>query len=417
MKNHLNKSLLKFKFGEIIRCLESGELKDAAILHLTANEPAMSSLATKWQASILNTRYTLGSLKERNKQQAYFFKKNFALKGIPAFDELEIMAKNVCRRMFHCRDADFRILSGLHGMLSVVGSLTNPGDLVATLPPQFVGHFATSALLKAMGRKNIFLPYSSLKFELDLDGIKKIAAKKEIKMVYLDTMHYFKPYPLERIKEIFSNAIIVYDGSHILGLIAGGKFQNPLREGADILNGNTHKTFPGPQKGIILYKDKKLAERSKKIIGDAFVSSGHTASTISLFITLLEMSNFAKEYAGQIVKNSQELAESLSDEGFSVLAYPKIKPLTHQILLIADQNDGLKLIKAGISINFFPLFGTRVMRLGTQQITRLGMKEKEMRLIANMIKRVLKGNKIKEIKREVKSLRKRFKKVLYCFHE
>jgi glycine/serine hydroxymethyltransferase len=405
-------------FSKVIKKLEMAERDDAGIIHLTANEPVISPLAQKWQASILNARYTLGSLKERDKKEAYLFKKNFVARGIPVFDELEILAKEACKKMFHCQDVEFRVLSGLHGIISVVGSLTAPGDLVATLPPQFVGHFATADLLKRMGRRNIILPYNHLKLELDLIGIKKLARKNKIKMVYLDTMHYFKPYPLREIRKILPDSILVYDGSHVLGLIAGGKFQNPLKEGADILNGNTHKTIPGPPKGMILYKDKKIAEISKKIIGDAFISSGHTGPTIALFITLLEMKEFGREYASQIIKNSQALAEFLAIERFSILAFPEIKPQTHQVLLIADnKNDGLKLIKAGISVNSFSLFGKNIIRFGTQQITRLGMKEKEIALIVQLIKRVLRENQIRQVQKEIRDLRKSFQKVYYCFND
>lgn len=404
-------------FKKILNNLKREEYYDSEILHLTANEAVLSSLVKAWQKSTLNNRYILGSLRERNRKHAYFFKENFALRGIPIFDELEILAKEACQKMFFCQDSDFRPLSGLHGMISVIGSLTNPGDLVATLPSQFVGHFATAKLLGRIGRKNIFLPYNPAKFELDLDGLKKIARKNKIKMVYLDTMHYFKPYPLKQIKEILPNSILVYDASHILGLIAGGQFQNPLIEGADILNGNTHKTLPGPQKGMILYKNRELAKKSKKIIGDAFVSSGHTGSTIALFITLLEMEEFGKKYSEQIVKNSRALAESLIKRGFSILGYPGIKPLTHQILMIAgNKNDGSKLIKAGISVNSFPLFGKNIIRLGTQQVTRLGMKEKEMKFISAFINRVLRRAEIREVKKEVENMRKRFQKVHYCFN-
>lgn len=418
MISRFNKSLLNPSLKEALSCLEDEEREDTGILHLTANEPVMSPLAVKWQASILNTRYVLGSLEERKKQEAYFFKKDFIARGIPAFDELEILAKKACQKMFYCQDSEFRILSGLHGMFSVIGSLTEPGDLIAALPSQFVGHFATVKLLQRMGRKNIFLPYNPTKFELDLVGLKKVAKKNKIKMVYLDTMHYFKPYPLKQIKEILPEAILVYDASHILGLIAGGCFQASLKEGADILNGNTHKTLPGPQKGIILYKDRKMAEMSKKIIGDALVSSCHTHSTISLFIILLEMVRFGKSYANQIVRNSQALAGFLFNRGFSILAYPQIKPLTHQVLLVTEnKDDALKLIEAGVSVNAFPLFNKpNIIRLGTQQVTRLGMKEKEMEYIAHLISKVLKENKIKETKKEVKRIRRKFNKVCYCFN-
>lgn len=396
--------------------LKENEKNNNLVIHLTANEAIMSPLANAWQSSVLSSRYILGSIKERNKQESYFFKKNFLVRGIPAFDELESLATRACKKMFYCQECEFAPLSGLHAMIALIGALTKPGDLVMTLPPQYIGHYATAPLLRSMGRQQIFLPYSSEKFELDLEKLKQIGKLDKIRMVYLDTMHYFNPYPLEKIREILPKAILVYDASHILGLIAGGQFQTPLLEGADIVSGNTHKTMPGPQKGIILYRDKDLARKSS-MVAETFTSSRHTHSAISLFITLLEMKDFGKEYARQIVKNTQVLAKSLHRNGFNLMSYSRIEPRTHQLLIQIDNlKESSKLIEAGISVNALPLFnGLPLIRIGTQQVTRLGMKEREMEHIADFITRVLKEKKINCVKKEVEKLAKKFSKVQYCF--
>lgn len=396
------------------------EKNDGKFIHLTANESVMSPLAIKWLGSILNTRYILGSLEERNKQDYYFFKKCFLVRGIPDFNELELLAKKACQKMFHCQESDFSPLSGLHAMTALIGALTSPGDLVMSLPFQYCGHYATGPMLKSMGREQIILPYNPGKFEIDLGKLKQLAQQKRVKekvrMIYLDTMHYFSPYPLKKIKETFPRAVVVYDASHVLGLVAGGRFQDPLLEGADVLSGNTHKTLPGPQKAIILYKDKELSEKAL-MVSEIFTSSRHTHSSISLFITLLEMMNFGRDYANQIIRNTQALADSLCQNGFKLLAYPGIKPETHQILIHIDSvKNSSKLIRAGISVNALPLFnGLNFLRLGTQQVTRLGMKESEMQNIAYFIADVLKKNRISQTRKEVEKMMKKFRKIHYCF--
>jgi fluorothreonine transaldolase len=404
---------------KILKELEQEELKDKETLHLTANESVISPMALKWSNSILNTRYVLGSLSERDKKEAYFFKKNFLVRGIPSFDKLELLAKKTCEKLFHCQASEFGLLSGMHTMISVISSLTKPNDLIMTLPSQYGGHYATARLIKKLGRKHLVLPYNVDEFCLDIEKLKAIGRKEKISMIYLDTMYYFKPYPLEVLREIFPQATIIYDGSHILGLIAGGQFQNPLKEGADILSGNTHKTLPGPQKGMILYQNKELAEKINPDLSSYFISSRHTGSTISLFITLFEMENFGKDYAKQVIKNSQTLAEALFKQGFKILAYPKIKPATHQILiLINDVKESLKLIASGISINAGSAFNNQsFIRLGTQQVTRLGMKEDEMTQIAHLVSKALRENKIDEVKNDVKNLRKSFQKIHYTFED
>jgi len=403
---------MKKNLREILKKISLAEKNNSRQIHLTANESALSPLAAKWLGSNLNTRYVLGSLKERNKKDFYFFKGEFLVNGISGFDELELLAKRACQKMFNCREVDFSPLSGLHAMSSLISVLTDPGDIIAVLPPQYCGHYATGPMLKKLGRKQIILPYSQGKFEIDIDKTKRI--KEKIKMIYLDTMHYFSPYPLREIKRIFPQAILVYDASHVLGLIAGGKFQKPLLEGADILSGNSHKTLPGPQKAMIMYKDNKLFNESL-MISEIFTSSRHTHSSLSLFITLLEMEEFGKDYVDQVIKNTKALAELLHRNGFRLLGYPLISPQTHQIFIqINNIGEAEKLIKSGISVNSVRIFDNLFIRLGTQQITRLGMKEKEMERLADLITGILK--KKKQFKKEVIELAKKFNKVRYCFN-
>ena len=406
---------IPLKFKKTLDYLQQAEKIDKKTIHLTANESVMSSLATKWQTSILSTRYILGDLNERDKKESYFFKDSFLIQGIPALDELEFLVKNSCKKMFHCQESNFAPLSGLHAMISLISTITNPNDLIMTLPPNYGGHYATVPLLKNIGRKQIFLPYLPNGLEIDLKQLKQLTSKNKVKMIYLDAMHFFNPFPLKKIKEIMPKAILIYDASHVLGLIAGKQFQSPLLEGADILSGNTHKTIPGPQKAMILYKDKSLFNKSS-MIADIFTSSRHTGSTISLFITLLEMEQFGKEYASQIIRNSQILADVLYKNGFEIMAYPEIKPQTHQLLIkVNNIKEGLKLIKAGMSINTVSLFNSQFIRLGTQQITRLGMKEQEMEHLANLITKALKENSINKTRKEVEKLANKFNKVHYCF--
>lgn len=409
--------MMSKKFLRQLSSLERAEREDSETIHLTANESVMSPLAERWQASVLNRRYVLGEVKERNKDEAYFFKKSFLIKGIPAFDELELLSKKACEKMFHCQESNFSPLSGIHAMISLVGSITAPGDLVMTIQPCYGGHYITAPLLKSIGRHQAFLPYTPNKLEIDLKKLKQIAFRNKIKMIYLDAMYYVNPFPLRQIKEILPKAILVYDASHVFGLIAGGQFQAPLLEGADILSGNTHKTMPGPQKAMILFKDKSLANKSS-IITNVFTSSRHTHSTLSLFITLLEMEKFGKKYASQIIKNSSVLASVLHENGLRVMAYPEINPQTHQLYIqVNNIKEGLKLIKAGISVNTVFLFGLYFIRLGTQQITRLGMREKEIRHIGFLIYKVLKENKIDFVRKEIKKITKKFNKVKYCFNK
>src|SRR4029077_4573385 len=131
--------------------------------------------------------------------------------------------------------------------------------------------------------------------------------------------YYLNPHNLREIREaVGEELIIIYDASHTMGLIMGGQFQAPLAEGANVICANTHKTLPGPQKGMIAFRDADFGRRANDIINGCLYSSPHTASMIALATTILEMKKFGADFAKQIIANSNALAESLADSGYKI---------------------------------------------------------------------------------------------------
>lgn len=101
------------------------------------------------------------------------------------------------------------------------------------------------------------------------------------------------------------DVIIIYDASHTMGLIMGQQFQAPFKEGANVICANTHKTLPGPQKGMMAFRDKELGKKANAIIDGCLYSSPHTASMIALSTTILEIKEF-----GQILLNKSLLTQT-----------------------------------------------------------------------------------------------------------
>src|SRR5574341_1191781 len=171
------------------------------------------------------------------------------------------------------------------------------------------------------------------------------------------------PHPVKELAEFMHghNIHINYDGAHVAGLIAGGEFQDPLREGADTMTMSSHKTLWGPQGGIIVSYEK-FADGIKKGIFPGNTSSHHLHHVAGKAVALAEALEFGKDYAKQVIKNAKQLAESLVDCGFTVLGEKKAgRHYMHP---------------SGV-------------RIGANEITRIGMKESEMIEIANFIKRVV----------------------------
>jgi len=223
---------------------------------------------------------------------------------------------------------------------------------------------------------------------------------------------------------------VAYDAAHVAGLIAGGCFQDPLREGADVVTLSTHKTLFGPQHGGVLSWDK-YADKIKRATFPGMVSNHHLHALAGVTIACAEMLEFGKEYTQQIVKNSKALGQALYERGFNVLAEHKGFTESHVLLIdITKLGDGgtieEQLEKANVIINRNLLpwdikEGRHFMhpggiRLGTSEITRLGMKESEMEEIAEFIKRVIIDKEhAEQVKSDVREFRKDYQKVHYCF--
>src|SRR5438093_806942 len=176
---------------------------------------------------------------------------------------------------------------------------------------------------------------------------------------YQESVFLF-PTPLRDLRDAFQEAgcHVWYDGAHVMGLIAGGQFQDPLHEGADVLTGSTHKTLPGPQHGILLSdsEDEKFIKRLQRAVFPGVVSNHHLHAMAALGITLAEFLEFGRDYAAQIVRNAKALAQALHERGIKALAEKHGFTQSHAIALdVAALGGGAKvagdLEKANIITN------------------------------------------------------------------
>ena len=215
----------------------------------------------------------------------------------------------------------------------------------------------------------------------------------------------------------------------MLGLIAGGQFHDPLREGVNVVSSSTHKTFPGPNHGMILGAD--LTEEQEKALQRAVfpgvTSSHHLHAMAALAITLAEMKVYAKDYAAQAVRNSRALGEALYELGIPVLCPDLGFTRSHAIAVDVSEFGGgkdvaQKLEDANIicNKNMLPWDESSVrpsgLRLGSQEMTRLGMRESEMKEVASFIARVCKGEDPAKVKEDVREFKKGFSTIQYCFN-
>ncbi|MEI6094081.1 MAG: hypothetical protein WCR08_01255 [Gammaproteobacteria bacterium] len=405
----------------ILRKINLQESDDSQLVNLNANENQMSCVARNMLSSRLSDRYNLGTPSEHKYGEIVTID-DFVFKGLKHIYDIEKLAMDAVAEMFNSQFSEFRSLSGVHAMLSSILTLTETGDTVYSIEYVNGGHFATHYVINRMGRIACSIPVNTKTLSMDLDHLAKVFAKTPPKMIYFDIGCPLFPVPIKEIRDLVGpETIIIYDGSHTLGLIAGGKFQDPLNEGADILQGNTHKTFPGPQKAIISFKAQQHAEKIYDAMNQGLVSNRHNHHDLALFITIFEMKSFGKEYAEQMLINAQILAKSLNEYGISILGQDGKYTQSHILLIDGDSVGGYldackKLMQCNICTNSRRGFGAEVIRVGVQEVTRRGMKEQDMKKIAYFFKKILKDNApIETIKKEVVEFNHQFNRIAFSF--
>ena len=363
--------------------------------------------------------------------------------GCVYIDQVEFECMRLAKKLFKAQFADVRPISGVVANLVIYSAFSNPGDVMLAPSIPAGGHIShgkkkhsgTAGLVH--GLEIEFYPFDAEEMTIDVDKTKK-KVKDLKKTGHLPKMAMFGgslflfPHPVKELSNFLKTygMHINYDAAHVAGLIAGGQFQDPLREGADTVTMSTHKTLFGPQGGLVLGFEK-YAEAIKKATFPGLTSSHHIHHMAAKAITFAEALAYGKDYSKQVIKNAKALAEYLNDFGFKVLGEKRGFTKSHQIAInVLDYSDGgkveLELEKANIIVNrqLIPgdikagrnYFHPGGIRLGTSEITRLGMKKSEMKDVASFIKQIVIDKKDpKKILPKVKSFRKDFQKVHYCF--
>ncbi len=395
----------------------------AKSINLIASENVMGPLALKVYVSDFMFRYAEGKPFKRYYQ------------GTKLIDELEVLADSLIGKLLDTNLVDLRPVSGTIANASVFRVLAQPGDLAVIAPVQAGAHVSHTKFgtLGALSIKQVEMPYDEENMNVDIDKAVKLIEEVKPKFAVLGGSVYIFPHPVKEIADAVHSVggYLHYDAAHVLGLIMGKRWHNPLKLGADVLTASTHKTFPGPQGGVIASVNEKLFKSISKTIFPWFVSNHHLHRIPATAITALEMIKFGEKYAEQIVKNAKKLAESLASLGFKVLGEKFGYTKSHQVLVdVRGQGGGAKAAKlledANIIVNknLLPydtpdkVKDPSGLRLGVQEVTRFGMKEDDMEEIANFMKIILMDKRDpSEVARKVSEFRQKFRTVHYCLRE
>jgi glycine hydroxymethyltransferase len=390
-------------------------------LNLIASENLLSSRARAVMGSDFVHRYAEGHPGERYYQ------------GTEIIDEIESLLKKQLKSLFHCRQVDVRPISGTVANDAVFSRYICPGDVVMVNSTPGGGHIShhRAGSVGKYTHNIVDFPLTPDGYHIDVDRTAALIKALAPKVLVVGKSLFLFPEPVKELSELARQrgAVLLYDAAHVLGLIAGGCFQDPLGEGALLMTASVHKTFPGSQRGIILSNAGEAEWR--KIDKGAFPGSSsnhHLDTLVPLAITVYEMMDFAPAYARQTIANAKELGLRLAELGFKVQGEKFGFTESHQLAVNVREFGGgdeaarhLKDNAIILNMNLLPneplenATSPAGIRLGVQEMTRVGMKEAEMQLIAGLFKKCLMDGEY--VGEEVRELRRAFQKVYFSFDE
>jgi len=353
--------------------------------------------------------------------------------GTRYIDELEALCVELLKRAFHSGFADHRLLSGMLGNLTVYTALTQPGDVIMSIPKPFGGHSSNrpDGPAGVRGLRIVDIPFDPQEMAVDIDQFRRTAPLVRPRVVSLGATMTLFPFPIREMAEVVAEwgGHIYFDGAHQLGLVAAGLFQDPLREGAAVMTGSAGKTFSGPQSGIIVWDDPSLTAGFSEAIFPVLIATHQVNRVAALAMAAAEFIAYGEAYMRQIVANAQALGAALDARGIPVLGASRGYTLTHQVIADVRQFGGglevaRRLERANVIANKNLIPGDRPedwdhpggLRMGAIETTRLGMKEDDMATVADFIARVLvEATPPEQVVEDVIEFRQPFQDMYYSF--
>jgi len=320
------------------------------------------------------------------------------------------------KRLFAADIADWRPNGGSMCEQAVVMAACKAGNAFVELAPEDGGHFGASVLAERLGIESFAFPMCGDLIDVGAT-VRLVEEHPSIRLLLVQPSHCRRSQPIEELASALPEPVtLAVDVSHTAGLIAAGLLPQPLLQGADILTFNTHKTLPGPNKGVIAFADRNhpLAHTMWETICPQLQSNSHAECLPGLVIALEEIATFGRAYAEQVVANARTLAQVLDRNGLTVPGMEYGGTQTHQVHVhlgaadVANKAANELLPMCGIRTNSVLIPGTGGefgLRLGTQALTRRGLTEVDFARLGRLLARALRWTAdAHRIRREVADL-------------
>jgi glycine hydroxymethyltransferase len=320
--------------------------------------------------------------------------------GCSYIDMLEREVNRLARTLFPMQHVVVQFLSGMQANIGAYNAVLNKGDTVISAQTRHGGHYShgPAGPLSFYEPKIVPVPFDESRYNIDVDGLKTVFKRERPKLLITGWSEFLFAHPLAEIRSLCDEhgVYLMFDASHVAGLVAGGVFQPDATQYADIITSSTGKSLHAPDHGMLLFNDLTLQPKILEAVMPLLTSNTHPQEVAALGVAFSEMLEFGSDYARQVVRNSKALGSALQDEGVKVLYGEHGFSDSHTVLAEHSSPDtAVSLLdRAGLLCNGceLPWDGpgrATGLRLGTQAVTRRGMQEAEMQTIAKAMARIL----------------------------
>ena len=442
------------KAGKLLaRSLENHLWRQRECMNLIPSEMTASALTTLLSVTDPAFRYA-----EHRASKAFYDEEIYYYQGTDFIDEVERMLHEEMKKFLGCAEVETRIISGQMANMAVFSAMvdyvnrTDRKSEPRRIRSVINNHIAKGGHLSAqpMGALRDFVardPHTERPavfnfpvladnpYKIDVAAALGLIEEHRPEMIIFGKSMVLHREPVSEIcgflEEQNMRTLVMYDMAHVLGLI-GPHFQEPFKEGADLVTGSTHKTFFGTQRGIVAspfleHEERyELWEALQRRAFPGSTSNHHLGTLLGLLMAAYEMNHFKNLYQPQVIRNAKAFARALKDCGLDVAGDPAIDfTQTHQVIVRVGYGRGPETAKRleenNIICNYqatpdeegFTVAGA--LRLGVSEMTRFGMKEEDFRSLAVCFRDVVKKNR--NVGEEVKALRSRFLDLHFCFRK
>ena len=393
---------------------------------------------------------------EHKKILAFYEKEVFYYQGTKFIDQVERMLAEEMRAYFGCTEVETRTLSGQMSNMAVFSALMDwKNRFDRKKDAKRLGYVMNNHIIKGghlsaqpMGALHDYIAVDPVTekpavvnfpvcrdnpYKMDVEETKKLLDRYRPELIIFGKSMVLHKEPVAQIRQFVDEqkipTTIMYDMAHVLGLI-GDHFQNPFQEGAEIVTGSTHKTFFGPQRGVIgvNYKEEDLKYGLWKTIETrtfpGSVSNHHLGTQLGMLMAAYEMNQFRDAYQSAIIRNAKSFARSLRSYGLDVVGDPAIDYTeTHQVIVSVGYGEGAEIAERleqnNVIVNYqatpdeegFTASGA--LRMGVSEMTRFGFTADDFDKLAQLMADcILRGEAVKE---DIQKLRAAHTEMKYCF--